>query len=252
MIYSNCDSERFWKYVSKASDSECWLWTGATSKSSSSTKHGKWCSGKNNTLSCNANRAAWELIYGEIPKGKRIKHTCTSYLCCNPLHLKLSDDIEERFWSKVDKKSESECWLWKARITNGGYGQFRLDPKKPHVPAHRVAWQLANNQDIPEGMVICHKCDTRACVNPSHLFIGTTKDNIQDMISKGRQNFYKLPLMKGKNNPNASDMTVEQVLAIKKMFDDGATYQQVIDKYSISKGTAYNIKSGKHWLLIDN
>jgi HNH endonuclease len=240
--------QRFWSKVDIRSDSECWNWTGSFSKSGNSGAGG-WSPGKSG-LSDKTHRAVWQMTYGEVPEGKRIKRTCGNLRCCNPKHLTLSSELEERFWSKVDKTpglGKGDCWFWTGEVKQSGYGQFRPDPKKPHTPAHRVAWELANNSKIPEGKVILHLCDQRCCVNPSHLQPGTAFENVHDMISKGRSNFIPPPpLPKGEKHPNAS-VTEEQVRDIKRMFSEGATYQQVIDKHKVSKGTAYNIKVGKYW-----
>ena len=74
------------------------------------------------------------------------------------------------------------CWLWNG-FKLGGYGAIRINNKT--LLAHRYSWMLING-DIQDGMVICHKCDVKECVNPEHLFIGTQRDNIMDAIIKGR------------------------------------------------------------------
>jgi len=86
------------------------------------------------------------------------------------------------FWSKV-KKNEFGCWSWTGAKDRRGYGQMRVDRK--HVSAHRMSW-LIHYGPIPDGMCVLHKCDTRECVRPDHLFLGTAKDNSQDMMTKGR------------------------------------------------------------------
>lgn len=93
------------------------------------------------------------------------------------------------FWAKIDTRGPDECWRWTGGKTSSGYGAKRLSLNGAHVSllSHRMAW-LIFNSDIPEGLVVCHKCDNRVCCNPAHLFLGTHKDNTQDMMRKGRGN----------------------------------------------------------------
>lgn len=90
-------------------------------------------------------------------------------------------DIQEYFWSRVDRSGD--CWLWTASKTARGYGKLRVDGKQAY--AHRVAYELTNGA-IPDGLVICHHCDNPPCCNPAHLFMGTQGDNMRDRDAKGR------------------------------------------------------------------
>ena len=89
----------------------------------------------------------------------------------------------KRFWDKVKIAGPDECWEWQASIGKNGYGAFKFDGWMR--PASRIAWLLTNGE-IPDGMLVCHKCDNRKCCNLNHLFLGTHADNMQDMMNKGR------------------------------------------------------------------
>lgn len=96
----------------------------------------------------------------------------------------LTESQQQFFWSKIDKTGDG-CWPWKSTIDRDGYGQQGF--KKKNLRAHRLAWELTYGP-IPEGMQILHRCDVRNCCNvKDHLFLGSDKDNVADMLSKGRQ-----------------------------------------------------------------
>ena len=95
--------------------------------------------------------------------------------------------LEERFWRYVVKKGEDECWVWIGQKIRG-YGRVSKGKRgDSSVGAHRFSWSLHNKQEVPEGMLVMHKCDNPECTNPNHLTIGTAKDNVYDMINKGRK-----------------------------------------------------------------
>lgn len=99
----------------------------------------------------------------------------------------MTKDRAARFWAKVDKGQSNECWLWRGRIKADGYGEFSWTRGRP-VPAHRAAFCLTHNLEMfnDRSVQICHLCDVRHCVNPSHLWKGNALENVRDMHAKGR------------------------------------------------------------------
>jgi HNH endonuclease len=98
--------------------------------------------------------------------------------------------FEERFAARIEKTKT--CWLWRGAQNPAncgkkrwGYGTISFRGNRS-FKAHRAAWILTFGE-IPKGMQVCHKCDVPNCVNPKHLFLGTAKDNAQDMSRKGRR-----------------------------------------------------------------
>ena len=150
--------------------------------------------------------------------------------------------LSERFWSKVDVRSEDECWPWTASVRrkDEGYGAFWMNGR--HHPANRVALQLSG-VDIPEDMVACHKCDNPRCCNPKHLFVGTPLENNDDKVLKGRHS-------RGSSHGMAK-LTDEQIAEIRSHKPPGVKKvraglpQELANKFGIARAYVSVIYSSK-------
>ena len=155
------------------------------------------------------------------------------------------------FWAKVNKTDS--CWLWTASKRHKGYGAFVWADKNGCIVqgrAHRFIWEIKNGK-IPEGMCVLHKCDTPACVNPEHLFLGTKAENNRDMCAKKRHvkgGTYcgKGKYKRGENHHNAK-LTLENVIALRLDRRSGFSYSRLAKKYKINAATAYKIIKGYLW-----
>jgi predicted XRE-type DNA-binding protein len=141
-------------------------------------------------------------------------------------------DVKQRFLAKV-KEMESGCHEWQAGQARGGYGKFTVWPKT--TTAHRVAYELFV-APIPEGKSVLHRCDNRLCVNPDHLFIGDSADNVKDMDQKQRRG-------------TKSQLTYADVEQIKQMLADRFSQQVIAEKFGVHQGTISRIKLGKTTLF---
>lgn len=143
--------------------------------------------------------------------------------------------VLKRFWKKVDKRSPQECWPWQGCRNRKGYGEFNAPGFRL---AHRFSY-ISQYGPIPDGMLVCHKCDNPACVNPDHLFVGTPKNNSEDMTSKGRQSC-------GEAHPD-SVLTASQVAEIRQRSAQDEPQILLAKEFGVSKATISSIVNHHRW-----
>jgi DNA-binding transcriptional regulator YiaG len=147
------------------------------------------------------------------------------------------EKIIKRFTDKIRINEETGCWEWTAGRHKDDYGRFSLNGKQER--AHRAAWIIFIG-DIPSKLKVCHHCDNPKCVNFSHMFTGTHRDNMIDKVNKGRQS-------KGETHGN-SKLTEEQVLEIKELLTaTNLSERRIAKQYNISRATVRDIKHGLTW-----
>ena len=97
--------------------------------------------------------------------------------------------MKTRLMSKA-KEDDNGCWVWQPYKDKDGYGKIdlKINGIRSCIGAHRVSYATFIGA-IPEGVNVLHHCDNPACINPEHLFLGTQKDNMEDMYAKGRENY---------------------------------------------------------------
>lgn len=157
---------------------------------------------------------------------------------------------EERFIEKV--VFTDQCWIWiGATGRSTGYGCFQGET------AHRAAYKLLVGE-IPDGMLVCHRCDNRACVNPDHLFLGTYKDNAQDMSRKNRGYLKRRTSVEQLRRASsivrranaASEKTRgcppgprnrERYLEARRLRDSGFTYAEIGVRFGVSRQRAHQM-----------
>lgn len=148
---------------------------------------------------------------------------------------------EERFWMKVDKKGDDECWLWKDGVDKDGYGILGISGKP--VKAHRFSWELHYGA-TPDNMGVRHLCTNRKCCNPKHFYLqdeGKIRDESRSNPGHNAR--------KGEEHP-FSVLTNAQVREIKEMLSQDIKQVAIAKRFSVSEQVISDIKRGKRWKSI--
>lgn len=147
--------------------------------------------------------------------------------------------ITEKFWNKVLISPFHDCWEWLGNRRPDGYGRFQFD--KQLYLAHRLAYEIENGS-LELGLYVCHKCDNPGCVRPEHLFAGTPRDNVIDMIKKGRN-----------RKPRGIDhyrskLTHDQIILIR---NSDSSNRKLAKEFKVSSHSIFCVKNKKTWKHID-
>ena len=157
--------------------------------------------------------------------------------------------VVSRFWAKVEKTAS--CWLWTGSKRSKGYGAFVYKSGSQTVQgrAHRFSYEL-HKGPIPDGLFVLHRCDTPACVNPDHLFTGTNKDNVEDMVSKGRHvpgGTYGPGNYQRGTEHHSARLTESVVREIRQQRSDGRSFGWIARTHGLSIGHVHRIVTRKAW-----
>ena len=157
---------------------------------------------------------------------------------------------QDNVLAKISIGNDAECWNWSASKDPRGYGLCSV--QKHTFRAHRVVYAIAFGV-VPRGMFVCHRCDNPSCCNPSHLFLGTTDDNMADKVAKGRQSrgpahaaliYERSP--KGSNSHNAK-LTEASVREIRELRRSGQTVSHLARTYGVTRTAINSAIHGRSW-----
>ena len=154
-------------------------------------------------------------------------------------NVSLTKIIKDKFFNFFTIAPD-QCWNWQGDMYPQGYGRFAL-PAGSHIRAHRLSW-IIHNGKIPDGLLVCHHCDNRRCVNPKHLFVGTAKDNYLDARSKGRHSH-------GENHGSAK-LTNDEVRAVRALIKCNIPIRAIGRLLCVDAATIRRIRDGKGWIHI--
>lgn len=241
--------EKFMRQLAQRDDG-CWEWLGARDRSG----YGIFSHRSQHSL---AHRTAWSLFKSEpLPSGKLLR-TCDRTWCCNPEHLVAKKGTQsiavtsDELFDRATPEPNTGCWLWaRVWVDADGYGMLKHEGRVWR--AHRLAWHLTRG---PIGdLCVLHHCDTPACINPDHLFLGTNVDNTADRHRKGRDakgdrngsRLHPETRPRGEANPKAK-LTAAKVVELRAAYASGVCQADLARRYGVRPNAVRQIILGRHW-----
>lgn len=150
--------------------------------------------------------------------------------------------ISERYWRYVVVREG--CWDWSGGRIGRGYGALQGEDRRVKT-AHRVSWEI-HRGPIPDGMNVLHRCDNPPCSNPDHLFLGSQRENVIDMVQKGRHG-----VPRGIASP-AARVTDDIVRDMRRRYSPGrVTFRHLAEEYGVSISCVQEIVHRRRWTHVE-
>lgn len=160
------------------------------------------------------------------------------------IKTRTSISVEIRFWDLITKNKVG-CWIWGRKAT-ANRRHRNICVGKGSMRVHRFSWEFYYGP-VPNGLFVLHSCDNKACVNPNHLFLGTQKDNVHDMMRKGRDPFRRsYPGLKGELSGKAK-LSEKKVIEIRKLYSEGCSVLKLSKIFGTSGSNIVHIVKRHTW-----
>jgi len=191
------------------------------------------------------------ILLGNLGKDPEIKYMTNGEAVAN-ISLATTEVWKDKNRSRIARNVNIDfvtgCWNWDGRPRENGYCRTTFSRKQWYV--HRMSYTVFVG-DIPEGFDVCHRCDNRRCCNPSHLFVGTRKDNMADAVAKGRQaSGEKLSLLTRGDKSHLAKLTTAEVVEIRSMKLNGLKTKELSERFNISRDNIRRIIRRDTWRYI--
>ena len=146
---------------------------------------------------------------------------------------KSSDKEIKRRLEEKRAVNRNGCWLWKGSMNSDGYGSISINKKLHGV--HRASMYIYRNVSLEHCKSVLHKCDVRNCFNPSHLYLGSQRDNVRDCVKRGRMK---------------TRLSIQDVRKIRRLLKTGMKQKEIGNQFGVRQGKISAIKTGRNWFMV--